>query len=192
MYPVNEYDKEYSTMATNESTFGTATKTAANIIGMLVGIAALGAIIMIGLPYINTKALQQIIILPTSDTSGLKARATPIPAFDTRVDAAPALSLDQVNATSIAIYQATVVAVDSQSPAQNVDQLPADASMPQYVEKPAPDRQPAGANNVSVAVPIDAAHGSKETGPVNIQETHECKRAQVWTAGGCKNPTPVK
>jgi hypothetical protein len=65
--------------------------------------------------------------------------------------------------------------------------------MPQYVEKQAPDRQPAGVDNVSPAEPVtDDAHGSKEKEPVNIQETHTCLHGQVWTDSGCHRPTPVK
>ena len=67
----------------------------------------------------------------------------------------------QNEATSAAMYQATVAAVDV--PAQ-----------------PAP---------VNVTVPSDRVLPTIE--PINIQATHTCLHGQVWTDSGCRNPDGV-
>jgi hypothetical protein len=101
---------------------------------------------------------------------------------------APALTLEQISATSTAIYHATAAAVDAPIPNTNTT---GDTSPALIEERPAV-REPAGAN-VPTAEPIapdtsDGQTGSK-TVLVNPQATHECRHGQVWTDGkGCKNP----
>jgi hypothetical protein len=101
------------------------------------------------------------------------------------------LSLDQVNATSVAVYEATAQA-SLTAPVPNVNPAPAPA---QLGSRPATERQ-AAPDVVPTAEPVTQAEsggifGSKPA-IVAPQETHECRHGQVWTARGCKNPTPVK
>jgi hypothetical protein len=99
-------------------------------------------------------------------------------------DAVPTASMAQIEATSQAMYQATVQAVNTASD-----------SAPMVREQISVDRQPAPAV-VPTAEPVieggsDGAFGSK---PVIVapQATHECRHGQIWTDAGCKNPTPTQ
>jgi hypothetical protein len=101
----------------------------------------------------------------------------------------PTASLMQTEATSQAIYQATVQAVEA---VPNVNTT--GDSAPVIVESKPAERMPAG-DNVPTAEPVaqpesGSLFGSK---PVVVapQETHECRHGQAWTDSGCKNPTPI-
>lgn len=170
-------------MATNESTHGggflVATKTIVGIIGGLLTTVAVAGILYTFLPSIlKTYNTPLTDMLATADTGGLKATPTQRAITDERRDttiqqpaAAPNVQqdIDNFNATQTA-----------QFPQPNVDALPANAPMPQYVERQAV-RQPAG-DNVPTAEPV------VEGAPVvNVQETHECRHGQIWTDSGCKN-----
>ncbi len=101
---------------------------------------------------------------------------------------APALSLEQISATSTAIYQATAAAVDAHPPNTNVT----GDSAPLVTEQKPSVRQGAG-ENVPTSEPIVIPQSDEQTGSkpvlVNPQETHECRHGQVWVDGkGCKNP----
>lgn len=106
-----------------------------------------------------------------------------------RQERAPALSLEQINATSIAIYQATVAAVEQAVPIENVGHTGASAPV---FSKPV-EREPAG-EIVPTSLPIEPAaqngHGSKVV-VVDVQADKACLHGQVWTERGCKNPTAV-
>lgn len=178
-------------MAASEGTFGSAVKTVSNIISILIGLAAIGAIGFIVWPSIKDKPLKDIIILETADVAHPTVRpfATPIPNTGDSGAGAPAavptMSNVQIEATSQAIYQATVIAVENaaQPPANTGQGAPA-----QLVVKPA-ERLPAG-DNVPTAEPmpqVNESFGSKQV-IVAPQETHTCKHGQVWTDKGCKNP----
>jgi hypothetical protein len=133
-----------------------------------------------------TSAPTILIATPTAGGSGTQARPTPLP-YQPRIDpvAAPVLTLDQINATSIAIYQATAQAAE---PQPNVDRLPADAPPVEYGSR-VNTIAPAG-ENVSVNVTSDQT-GTKQKEPINIQETKTCLHGQVWTDSGCHRPTPA-
>jgi hypothetical protein len=223
MYPANEYleritqimatrsnfgsDEEYEAYqdgylqgATKERHFGTPaprTRSGGGVLKALQYLATIIVVLGIGYVYFQREGIKittPTIIIATADTNGLKATPTQRAitntgsGHSTGTDISPAVpnvqqDINNYNATQTAQYQ---------QPAR-IDQLPADAPMPQYVEKQAPDRQPAGADNVSPAEPVtDDAHGSKEKEPVNIQETKQCLHGQVWTDSGCHRPTPVK
>jgi hypothetical protein len=92
----------------------------------------------------------------------------------------------QNEATAQAMYDAAVQEV---APVPNVNPAPAPA---QLVTKPA-DRQ-AAPDVVPTAEPRPANDGIFGSKPavVNPQEEHACLHGQVWTARGCKNPTPTR
>jgi hypothetical protein len=138
-----------------------------------------------------------IIIVATPRT---EARPTPYTPYtpskpNTTLDT-PA-NMATAEAASLAAYATAVARANAAqppaAPIPNVDNT-GDSAPLIHVEKPAEERQPAG-DNVSVAEPTPQANdqiGSKPTGPINIQETHQCLHGQVWTDSGCHRPTPVK
>jgi hypothetical protein len=172
-------------MSANEGTRGGGINGVLKGLQYLVTIAVVLAIGYTFLPQILATPVPTTWTLPTADTGGLKATPTQRAITDTRQDNAgaiivPTMTLDQINATSQAIYQATVAAVESSQVAP-------------FGSKEAPERVPAGVDNVSPAEPTaDDTHGSKRTAPVNIQETHQCLHGQVWTDTGCHRPTPTR
>lgn len=186
------YQDGYVRGATKERHFGTPTprtRGGSSFNGVLTRILMFVTIIVIlgigytFLPTILATPLPTTWTLPTAAV----AKPTRVPVSDP-VDqpaAAPNVQqdIDNYNATQTAQFNAAQ---------PNVDILPADAPMPQYVEKQAPDRAPAGVDNVSPAEPVtDDTHGNKQTEPVNIQATHQCLHGQIWTDSGCHRPTPV-
>ena len=117
---------------------------------------------------------------PAIQSSHPALQATPL--------ALPTASLEQISATSTAIYQATAQAVDAPPPNINTT----GDSAPLVVEQKPSIRQGAGAH-VPTAEPIVIPQSDEQTGSkavvVNPQETHECRHGQVWIAEkGCKNP----
>lgn len=135
-----------------------------------------GAIILIATPTVGTAPVAPA--QPRISAPAVPRAAVPV----------PALTLDQINATSIAIYQATAAAAE---PVPNQDNTGDTA--PLTHESAEFDRQPAPAY-APTAEPqpvVDDQFGSKQA-PINIQETHQCKHGQIWTDSGCKNPTPVQ
>lgn len=106
---------------------------------------------------------------------------------------APALTFDQINATSIAIYHATAAAVDAAGPVPNTDTT-GDSAPLVRVQKETPDRlAPPPAGEASVAEPaVTDAFGSKPMEPINPQRDHVCLHGQIWTDTGCHRPTPVQ
>ena len=107
--------------------------------------------------------------------------------------AVPTASLAQTEATSLAVYHATVQAVNA-APIPNVDTT--NDSAPVVREQKAVDPRPAGvvptSEPLGEVAPGDDSHGSKAAPPLDIQATHQCLHAAVWVDGvGCQNPTPT-
>lgn len=125
---------------------------------------------------------------PTTSSSSSGGQSTHDGRGDVSNNAAtPVLNLEQISATSTAIYQATVQAAE---PPPNINAT--GDSAPLVVEEKPVMRQGAG-ENVPTAEPIAPAQSDEQTGskPVLIapQETHTCRHGQVWIDGkGCKNP----
>lgn len=114
------------------------------------------------------------------------------PSFSSQpVQAVPTASLAQVEATSLAVYHATVEAVEARPNINNTGD-----SAPLVRETKPVDRLPAQ-GVVPTAEPVIQAEtggifGSKPV-IVNPQQDHSCKHGQVWVDDkGCKNPTPTR
>ena len=124
------------------------------------------------------------------------ARAHARPGDSAPQDAAravPTASLAQIEVTSLAVYHATVQAVNA-APIPNVDTT--NDSAPVVREQKAVDPRPAGvvptSEPLGEVAPGDDTHGSKAAPPLDIQATHQCLHAAVWVDNvGCQNPTPV-
>ena len=121
--------------------------------------------------------------LPTLPTAYVSPRSSPL----TAPQGIPALTLEQISATSTAIYQATAQAAE---PPPNTNAT--GDSAPLLIEQKPSVRLPAG-ENVPTAEPLSVPQSDDQTGskllPVNPQATHECRHGQVWIAEkGCKNP----
>lgn len=168
-----------------------------NYLSYLVLFAVCGVMLFLAWPLVQA----QIAGIPQAAPSAPLAQPTALiaprslPAAQPAFQAVPTASLAQIEATSMAVYQATVQAVNAASvPLPNVDTT-GDTTPPILVSRPAEERQAAG-ENVPTAEPIAPAEsggifGSKPA-IVAPQESHECKHGQVWIDGkGCKNPTPV-
>lgn len=138
-------------------------------------------------------------------TAGAPAATSPAPATaprpqlqpylpsDARIpaQALPTISLPQIEATSQAIYQATVQAVDASMPQPNTDTTGDTAPLERQSKENT--LAPAGPD-VATAEPLPQTtdqFGSK-VAPIDIQGTHTCLHGQIWTATGCHRPTPVQ
>ena len=121
--------------------------------------------------------------LPTLPTAYVAPLSRPLAA----PQSAPVLSLEQISATSTAIYQATAQAAE---PPPNTNAT--GDSAPLIIEQKPSVRQAAG-ENVPTSEPIVREQSDDQTGSkavlVNPQEMHACLNGQVWVDGkGCKNP----
>lgn len=120
------------------------------------------------------------------------ARPFTPPAPQSAPQTVPTASLAQIEATSMAVYQATVQAVNA-APVPNTDTT--NDSAPLLIEsKAVPDRQPAPAV-VPIAEPLVPAENNDQFGSkpaiINPQRDHVCLHGAVWTDTGCHYPTPT-
>lgn len=180
-------------MATNESTRGGGIGSALiTVVYLLAGLASIGGIFLVIKPYINPAALHDILTIPTARITDSAVTATPfvLPPRDSSGNggaAQPAVDVNQ----AIANYNATQTAL---YPQQNVDALPANAPAVEYGSRPNAIEQSNGIVPTSEPIPTadpNSQFGSKPA-VVNPQRDHQCLHGQIWTARGCKNPTPTQ
>lgn len=150
--------------------------------------AICGVMLFLAWPVIHARLSgMPAVTLPTLPTAAIALPARP-PAPLSAPLAAPALpGVAQNAATAQALYDAAVQAGEPQ-PNTNLTNDPA----PVIVQSKPVERMPAG-ENVPTAEPIVENSGIFGSKPavVDIQGTQQCKHGQVWTARGCKNPTPI-
>jgi hypothetical protein len=138
-------------------------------------------------PMLMARLTQSGVALPSLPTIAT-AYVAPLSRPQAAPQSAPALNLEQVSATSTAIYQATAAAVDAHPPNVNTT----GDSAPLVVEQKPSVREPAGLI-VPTAEPIVIPQSDDQTGSrpvlVNPQATHTCRHGQEWVDGkGCRNP----
>lgn len=151
------------------------------IVGLL--IVATGTIagfrLMMEWPAINGAKIAPTAIIALTPQSIAPQRPLTDPA------AAPALpGIAQNAATAQALFDAAVRAGET---VPNVGQ-----SEPVILQSKPVERMPAG-ENVPTAEPLVENSGIFGSKPavVDVQGTQQCKHGQIWTARGCKNPTPT-
>jgi hypothetical protein len=164
---------------------------------ILWGVLTLAVIVVVAWPHIkSTIGALPIGVTWTqaTDVPGSKPFSTVLPSgsgassITISNPAVPAVNVEATSAAYNATEQARILPETQPNVDNTNDSAPVVRGQKENVIEPSNGIVP-------TAEPIqqtqsDGAFGSKSK-PVNIQETHTCLHAQIWTDRGCKNPTPT-